>query len=385
VSLITRLREQNSVRLAGTTFAELNLEGRRKGMNRWRGFAGVFLIYLVYALIDLFQRNSPLVIVVGLLMLAAFVYLYLYALPLGMYGGNPILARNVPILMSMITVLYLITCGPGGLILVTYLCISFVLLWRPVVAVPLVLAMCAATIFLPQYVDAWDIQGQLWGAGGPALLVSIAMIAVRINSAQQIELFRARHEVEQLAADQERHRIGRDLHDLLGHALTAVVVKADLAAKLAPIDSDRAAAEMRDVAELARQGLADVRAVISGFREVSLLGELATAREVLRAAGIEAELPASDENVLSQFRELFGWVVREGVTNVVRHSRAEHVRVCLGERSIEVVDDGRGAGTGPASGTGLRGLSERVAAAGGELRIDRPDRGGWRLSVEVRA
>jgi two-component system sensor histidine kinase DesK len=175
-------------------------------------------------------------------------------------------------------------------------------------------------------------------------------------------------------------RIGRDLHDILGHALTTVVVKSELARRLVPAEPERAAAEMGEVAGLARQSLADVRATVAGYREMSLFTELATAREILRAAGIEAELPATVESVPDERRELFGWVVREGVTNAVRHSRAKHLTIRIRDDSIEVVDDGIGTTTG--TGTGLRGMSERASAAGGRLTTSVADGGGWRLAVE---
>ena len=135
------------------------------------------------------------------------------------------------------------------------------------------------------------------------------------------------------------------------------------------------------MAALSRQSLADVRATVAGYREVSLATELATAREVLQAAGIEAELPASTEDVAGELRELFGWALREGVTNAMRHSHAGHLTVRLGPRSIEVVNDGAttelGAngsnGTGgdegeAVGGSGLAGLSERAAAVGGHVQ-----------------
>jgi two-component system, NarL family, sensor histidine kinase DesK len=162
-------------------------------------------------------------------------------------------------------------------------------------------------------------------------------------------------------------------------------VKSELAARLATIDAPRAAAEMREVAALARQGLDDVRATVAGYREVSLITELATAKEVLRAAGIQAELPGAVDSVAGDLRELFGWILREGVTNAVRHSRASHLRVQLSARAIEIVDDGAGntAGGRGLAGSGLAGLSERVEAAGGQLTAGTRDEGGWRLLVEV--
>lgn len=364
-----------------------------QGVRRWRTFAGIFLIYIVYALPDLFDKSVPQ-IVVGLILMLAFIGLYLGPLPHGIFAANLSVRRWLPWAMTGIAVLYLLIAGGGGVVFSTYLCVAYITLLPLRRAIPLALATCAAVTFLPQYVDSWDIQGELWSIGIPALLVSIAMIGIRLNATNVVELYRARAEVEQLAADQERLRIARDLHDLLGHALTTVIVKADLAARLAPLDADRAAREMREVAALARQGLSDVRSVVTGYREISLLGEIATAREVLRAAEIEARLPVTDEQVPAQYRELFAWAMREGVTNAVRHSRAGHLRVTLDERSIEIVDDGRGpAGSGltgtngtlPTEGNGLRGLRERAAAVGARVIVGDAPGGGWRLRVEVPA
>lgn len=180
-------------------------------------------------------------------------------------------------------------------------------------------------------------------------------------------------------------RFARDLHDLLGHSLTVITVKAELAGRLMTRDPAKAAAEVTDIERLAREALADVRATVAGYREVTLAVELSSARSALEAAGIAAELPLALDDVPGERRELFGWVVREAVTNVVRHSRAGRVRVQVSPTSVEVVDDGSGCAGNPAGGHGLDGLRDRLAAVGGRLEVGPVDTGGFRLFAEVPA
>jgi two-component system sensor histidine kinase DesK len=350
-------------------------------LRRWRVFAGIFLIYLGYALPDLWKHTWP-VRIAGLVFLLAFIGIYLGLLPLAAFGPRRRWAPRVLVAMTGIMVAYLVTISGGGIVMATYVAIAWVLLLQPVVSVPLVLVLAAAVTFLPQYVDAWDVHGLQFGVSVPILLVSLAMFGLRSSFANTTALYQARQEVEHLAAEQERLRIARDLHDLLGHALTTVTLKAELAARLTSRDPERAAREMREVADLARQGLADVRATVAGYRELGLLNEIASAREVLAAAGMTAELPAAVEDVPAPARELFAWTVREGVTNAVRHSRAERVAVRIAPDHIEVADDGRGpADSTP--GNGLTGLSERAAALGGRLSAGPGPGGGYVLRVEL--
>ena len=213
-------------------------------------------------------------------------------------------------------------------------------------------------------------------------LGSLAAFGFMALLRRTVELRAAQQEVSRLAAERERMRIARDLHDLLGHSLTAVTVKAQLAGRLVGRDDVRAAAEITAVERLSRQALADVRAAVAGYREVSLAVELATSREVLGAAGIAADLPAAVDEVPAALRELFGWVVREGVTNAVRHSGAQRVRVAVTPSSVEVTDDGRGRRV-PAPGSGLAGLTERAGLAGGHLDAGPLPSGGFRLRLTV--
>jgi two-component system sensor histidine kinase DesK len=253
-------------------------------------------------------------------------------------------------------------------------------------ALPLVVGFMLIPVVVPSQVRSWH-AGPDWATALAVGIVSLAMFGFFAVLRSNAALAEARSEVARLATENERARIARDLHDLLGHSLTTITVKAALANRLAGTDPARAAAEIAEVEGLTRRALAEVRAAVSGYREVTLANELAAAREVLRSAGISAQLPGAVDAVDPRDAELFGWVVREGITNVVRHSRARSCEVRLGSRSIEITDDGRGRTTGAGAaepGNGLAGLRERVAAAGGRLQAGPGiDGRGWRLRVEL--
>jgi two-component system sensor histidine kinase DesK len=222
------------------------------------------------------------------------------------------------------------------------------------------------------------------------ITVGIAMVAFGGLIQRNIQLRLAQEEVARLAVSEERARLARDLHDSLGHSLTVVTVKSELARKLVSRDPAKAEAEIADIERLAREGLADLRAAVAGYRDVDLEAELASARTALAAAGIAAHVPDDAAVVRRELRPLFGWVVREGVTNVIRHSTARECWIELGARRVVVRDDGAGGGAGGGaaaavapvgSGNGLRNLRERAEAAGARLVSGpRPD-GGFALEV----
>ncbi|MFD6162178.1 sensor histidine kinase [Nocardia sp. NPDC060256] len=190
----------------------------------------------------------------------------------------------------------------------------------------------------------------------------------------------ARRQRAELDIVEERNRVARDVHDILGHSLTVITVKTELAQRLIDVDLTRARTELADIERLAREALAGVRDTVGGLREVTLRGELANARTALAAADIAAELPEVED---SPHSELFGWVLREAITNVIRHSAARHCTVTVTPSSIEIVDDGRGVGAAAASGSGLAGLRARVKAAGGTLTLSAPAEGGVRVRASV--
>jgi two-component system sensor histidine kinase DesK len=236
-------------------------------------------------------------------------------------------------------------------------------------------------------------------SGSSGLLIILASVTVLCRSVVHMmdvnrELRLARDQVAALAVADERGRVARDLHDVLGHSLTTVTVKAGLARRMleAGVATDRALTEMRDVERLSRQALADITATVSGQRAVSLAAELVGAKEALRSAGINADFPLAVDDVEPAYQEAFAFALREGVTNVLRHSMgATTCEVRIGDSWLEVRDDGD---PGPAAatpsratggGNGLTGLSERLGEIGARLEAGPLPSQGFRLRVEVPA
>jgi two-component system sensor histidine kinase DesK len=232
-----------------------------------------------------------------------------------------------------------------------------------------------ARIVVPVWGGVLVLVGLVSGLGAANLIALIATVtalamgggieAGRISA----RLTRAEQRASALAVVAERERISRDLHDILGHSLTAISIKSELARRLVEADPVRAQEQMAEVVEIARQALGDVRATASAIREIRAATELASARSVLEAAGIEPHLPSAVPTLSNEVSQLFGFVIREAVTNVVRHSDARTCTITVTEERVSVTDDGVGltSGTG---GSGVVGLRRRVEAAGGRLEVD---------------
>jgi two-component system sensor histidine kinase DesK len=342
-------------------------------------FPAFWLVYLGQVVDGVAKHSSGAQAVAGYVMVVAFAGCYLAALPLG-WGRQ--LRAFWPLYTACLalTVAEMPFAGSDALTFCVYLAVLTVAAQPP--GLPAIVgALVVGSGAVPMLRDSWGGVFN-WDRALTVFLVAFAMYGFFKIVQSNIALAAARAEVARLAAENERSRIARDLHDLLGHSLTTITVKAGLARRLAERgDADRSLREITEVEQLSRRTLGDVRAAVAGHRDVTLAGELATAREVLRAAGIIAELPGSVDATSPELQELFGWVVREGVTNVVRHSRADHCRVELGPDWIEIADDGRG-GT-PGAGNGLTGLRERIAAAGGTLTASGGGFTGFRLRASV--
>ncbi len=231
-------------------------------------------------------------------------------------------------------------------------------------------------------VSADTVLGQL----SLVFWLGIMMWFYRRMSLKNLQLRRAREELARLAVTEERLRFARDLHDLLGHSLSTISLKAQLARRLAAADP-LVAAEIADIETITRHALIEVREAVTGYRTTTLADELDTAHTTLGAAGIKTPVQLTGTPLPARADALLAWVLREAVTNTLRHSHARTCTVSLsghhGVAVLTVADDGVGAGEDPVHGNGLTGLGERLTAAGGFLDTGPGPDGGFTLTARV--
>lgn len=366
---------------------------RRRWASGWRRwlFPAIWLAYLGQTVGGVVEHSSGVAEIVGLVVLGLYAVGYLLALPAG-WSGESRQFRLIFVGMVVLSIVEIPLAHQDAFVMWVYIAVLVVAGFRRV-ALPVIVGLTAVAVVLPRLVPSWHADYD-WDMLLTLPLVGLAMYGFFSIIATNRALAEARTEVARLAAENERSRIARDLHDLLGHSLTTITVKAGLARKLAERETadgadSRTAREIAEVEAVARRSLTEVRAAVSGFAEVSLAGELATAREVLRAAAIDASVPRAVDTIDPVRSELFGWVVREAVTNVVRHTRAGRCVITAGPTFVEVTDDGIGlvaaaprTDDAPNSGHGLAGLTARIEAAGGTLQVGRTA-DGWRVRADV--
>ncbi len=374
-------------------------------------WSGIWLVFLSAPVIDLLEGgHGPAAQFLGWSGLAVFVAGYLtlvFRTGRSERNGTALLVLALLCVESGALVLVM---GREWLVLFVYVAIA------SGAALPLRLAcwtipgasalMAGAALIVP------DGKVFLVGLLVPALLGGFAMTGVRELVRTTIALREARATVAQLAANEERLRLARDLHDLLGHSLSLITLKSELAGRMLPGQPELAARQVADIEQVSRQAMTDVREAVSGYRRPRLGSEIAGARVALAAAGVHADLPAEPglADVPEESESALAWALREAVTNVVRHSGAGRCTVELLRRrtvdgrpvlELSVEDDGSG---GPAPhgdsryrgdsqgdsryrggppgdspyGNGLTGLTERLHAAGGALEAG-PTGQGFRL------
>jgi two-component system sensor histidine kinase DesK len=276
--------------------------------------------------------------------------------------------------------------------------------WAPLTALGtiavVVLAIGAPASFATLFVYVVATAGVglgLWlGGAGSGTAASFLIVLISIGAMMAAfgrkivanrELHEAREELALLAVSEERLRIARDMHDLLGHSLSVIALKSELAGRLLERDPERAAQEIEEIQTVTRQALSEVREAVQGYRRQGLADALDGARSALRAAGIECELDQPPAQLPAEVEAVLAWAVREGATNVVRHSGAERCSIRVrteGARAAVVVeDDGRSEQPRVDVGSGLTGLAERAQGVHGTLEAGARPEGGFRLRLSV--
>jgi two-component system, NarL family, sensor histidine kinase DesK len=231
--------------------------------------------------------------------------------------------------------------------------------------------------------------------GFQPILVSLAVLAlgaiiIRVMTITNIQLEASRDDAARLAVAEERLRFARDLHDSLGHSLSVIVLKSELSNRIIEQDPERAQTEIAEVERVARNLMHDVRSVVTSYRQLTLARELDAAREILASAGISCTIEKHPELLPPEVDNVLAWGVREGITNVIRHSGAARCTIRVirdnGTARLEIVDDGQKTSKLThynQSGNGLAGLTERVTRAGGWLAANTRPEGGFQLVLEA--
>ncbi|MFG2479075.1 sensor histidine kinase [Streptomyces fagopyri] len=376
-------------------------------------WTGIWLVYLSAPVSDLVHGgHSTGVVVLGWIGLVVFVAWYgVLVFRTGRGEATPLVLGSLTVLAAQSGVLAL-TLGREWLVLFVYVSIAsgaVLPLRMSRWAIPAVSALLTAIALAVPGGKAY-----LAGLLIPAFLGGFAMTGVRELIRTTIALREARATVAQLAANEERLRLARDLHDLLGHSLSLITLKSELAGRMLPGQPEKAAQQVADIEQVSRQALIDVREAVTGYRRPRLSGELAGAQVALTAAGVTADLPTEQDlglvvgatgaagvpgaadvpgiaGVAEESESALAWALREAITNVVRHSGARRCVVELVRRQtldgpvleLVVEDDGSG-GSGDGPGNGLTGLTERLEKTGGTLEAGRVRR-GFRLVARVPA
>ena len=376
----------------------------------WRLYQHFWLVCLLFPLVELVRHPTPVVqLFVGMVALLFFAVGYTWLMwrhPIerGMRGKNRLHLQRT--LLAVLALLALVMSLSYGL--------SFLWLFVGVgacagVLLPLRSAFVVVSLlmFSPLVISV-ILAGGIAGVDWPATIA--LMLLVRALGLDMFGLVRFSHVIGELHAtrkalarlkvEEERQRFSRDLHDVLGQTLSMITLKSELAKVLITEDPAQCAQEMTEIEQVARQSLREVRATVTGYRQPRFEQELEGAHQLLAAAGIEMQLdvrPNLFDCLPPETTAVFAWAVREGVTNIIRHSQARYCTITLTQEGqtarIEVINDrereGRAPGTPNLSGrpgVGLAGLRERVAARGGQMEAGPlllAGRDHFRLRVEL--
>ncbi|WP_084259631.1 sensor histidine kinase [Microtetraspora malaysiensis] len=359
--------------------------GRGSRLRRLMGISFGFM-YLAYPVSDIVTGEvSGAEAVWQSIALGAFVVTYIAAvLTPGEHGERGRQTVTLMALTTLMAVVFPLLFGGGWTALPIYVTVMLSM------ALPLRLALAAMAAMTPVVLADCLVAGAETGTVMMLLMqvwtLGILFASVRNTRMLVLQLEDAQREVARLAASDERLRIARDLHDLLGHSLSLIVLKSELAGRLAEQGAERAVHEIADIESVARQALVEVREAVTGYRRRGFAEELDGARAALAAAGLAVTARIAGTPLPDTLDGLFGWGVREAATNVVRHARATRCEITVTNdgthATLEVTDNGVAGPYEP--GSGLRGLAERVRAEGGAMEAG-PSPGGFRLRIAVPA
>lgn len=351
---------------------------------RWV-FGAVWLLFVVYPIVGIVTADSGWgVKAVALALLAIFVVDYVWLCVHAMFvDPGRAGVRNVAIAtLAVIGIALMPILRTDAFAVAPYVMagVAFAAPWRTRYSLAAIVVIIASAIIVPE-IFGWGIDT---GFLVVMVVVGVIMGFTRMMRDGERDRDRAAQQQRelnaQLAVVAERERVARDVHDILGHSLTVITVKSELAGRLMDLDPDRARAEIAEVTALAREALVEVRSTVGSLRTPELPSVVAASASALDAAGIEARLP-DPAACAGPNATLFAWVLREAVTNVVRHSGADRCEVTLTADRLVVADDGGGSPL-LTFGNGLRGLAERVEAGGGRLTVE-SDAAGTTVTAAV--
>jgi two-component system, NarL family, sensor histidine kinase DesK len=364
-------------------------ERRAADLRRARLGVALGLLFLAGPLSDLLGRSfSATHLIVLLAGLALFVALYVSLLPpagwLRRLGPG---ALGVALaLLPVIAVAMLAGGAPNSFAaLLVYFVAAAGILLPPPLAVATV-AATAAGVAIAGIVSEED------GSAIAATVLTIVSIGALMGAFGRVaranrELESTREELARLAVSNERLRFARDLHDLLGHSLSVIALKSELAAKVVNSDPRRAAAELEDIQSVTRAALAEVREAVHGYRGLPLSEAVSGARAALSAAGIDLKLADTHPELPADVDAVLAWAVREGTTNIIRHSQARscaiRIRADDSMAAVEIEDDGTAQPDPARGGSGLVGLRERAQRVRGTVEAGARPEGGFRLALKV--
>jgi two-component system sensor histidine kinase DesK len=362
---------------------------RRLHPAEWSGFGAllIFLLFLYFPIAELLDSDAgaehrALVLAA----VAAFLALYL---SLMLRPAEPLRRRSEWLRLAALVVLALaISLDDSAQWASLFIYVAAVAGFRLPFARALPAILLCATLTVTVGAVADYEAGDVIALTIYVLAIGIMLLSFASLIHANAELRAARAQIARLAVADERLRFARDLHDLLGHSLSVIALKSELAGRLLGRDPERAAAEVAEIERVTREALVEVREAVTGYRRMTLADELAGARIALSAAGIEATVEREKVTLPPESESVLAWAVREGATNVIRHSGARRcaIRVSAGlaDVAVEVVDDGAGSAVN-GGGSGLAGLAERARQHGGRVEAAPGSAGGFRLRVSVPA